>query len=468
MSESAFDLVVIGAGPGGYAAAVRASELGMKVACVDRDRLGGTCLNVGCIPSKALLESSERYHELSAAGLQAHGIQVGEVRLDLAAMMARKQKIVSTMTQGIGSLFRKHKVEFLAGTGVVPEAGVVAVESSEGTQIVKAERIILALGSVPTQLPSLPFDGEYILSSTEALSLTEVPERMVVIGAGAIGLELGSVWNRLGAQVLVVEYTDSLLPGADREIATQLQRVLKRQGLRFELQTSAEHASIANGKVALTVVPAGEREGDSRVEECDCVLVAVGRRPCHQGSGIETLGVAFDGRDYVIVDGDFRTNVPGLYAIGDLIPGPMLAHKAEMEGVVAVERMAGMGSSASYRAIPNVVYTQPEVAAVGATEEEAAADGVDYCVGKFQFRANARAHCMDAIDGLVKIISEKGTDRLLGMHILGPQASHLIAEGVLAMEFSASAEDVARTVHAHPSLSEVIGGAAAAAAAQSD
>ena len=266
MSE-AFDLVVIGAGPGGYTAAVRAAELGMKVACVDRDRLGGTCLNVGCIPSKALLESSERYRELSGVGL------------DLAALMARKEKIVHTMGQGIGALFRKHKIEFLAGTGRVPEAGAVAVDGAEGTQLVRATRILLALGSVPMELKSLPFDGEHILSSTEALELTGVPERMVVIGAGAIGLELGSVWNRLGAQVLVVEYTDSLLPGADRVIATQLQRVLKRQGLRFELQTSAEHARIVNGKVALITVPAGEREGDNEVEECDCVLVAVGRRP---------------------------------------------------------------------------------------------------------------------------------------------------------------------------------------------
>ena len=467
MSE-AFDLVVIGAGPGGYTAAVRAAELGMKVACVDRDRLGGTCLNVGCIPSKALLESSERYFELSGVGLDAHGIQLGEVRLDLAALMARKEKIVHTMGQGIGALFRKHKVEFLAGTGRVPEAGAVAVDGAEGTQLVRATRILLALGSVPMELKSLPFDGEHILSSTEALELTGVPERMVVVGAGAIGLELGSVWNRLGAQVLVVEYTDSLLPGADREIATQLQRVLKRQGLRFELQTSAEHARIVNGKVALTTVPVGEREGDNEVEECNCVLVAVGRQPCHQGSGIEALGVALDDRGFVIVNRDFETNVEGVYAVGDLIPGPMLAHKAEMEGVVAVERMAGMGSSASYRAVPNVVYTQPEVASVGATEEEAAAEGLDYRVGKRQFRTNARAHCMDATDGLVKIISDRETDRLLGMHILGPQASHLIAEGVLAMEFSAAAEDVARSVHAHPSLSEVVGGAAAAASVLAD
>ena len=425
----------------------------MRVACVDKDWLGGTCLNVGCIPSKALLESSERFHEIAGQSLKGHGIQVGGVDLDLEAMMARKDKIVQTMTGGVAGMFKKSGVEHLVGTGSVPQPGSVVVDGESGRQSVSTERILLALGSEPVELPALPFDGEFVISSTEALELSEVPERMIVIGAGAIGLELGSVWNRLGTDVSVVEFMDAVLPGADGEISTQLERILKRQGLNFELGASAEGAQIRDGEVVLTVsLPNGERQAVT----CDCVLVAVGRRPYRADSGIEELGVTLDKRGQVIVDGDFQTSVAGVYAIGDLIPGPMLAHKAEMEGAAAVERMAGHGTGLSYHAIPNVVYTHPEVASVGSTEEQVKAQGIDYKVGKHQFRANARAHCMDSIDGLVKIIADKETDRLLGMHILGPQASHLIAEGALALEFSASAEDVARTVHAHPSLSEVV------------
>ena len=453
MASARFDLVVIGAGPGGYVAALRAAELGMHVACVDKGALGGTCLNVGCIPSKALLESSERYYEVSE-GFEAHGIRAGNLQLDLGAMMARKSKIVQGMTQGIGGLFKKHKVEFFAGTGSVPAAGVVRVDGKEGTQRLQTERTLLALGSAPAELPSLPFDGEFIISSTEALELPSVPDRLVVIGAGAIGLEMGSVWNRLGSDVLVVEYMDSIIPGTDTEITALLERVLKKQGLTFKLGTSAEKAEVRNEEVRLTIVSKDSEE--KWVAPCDCVLVAVGRRPFRENSEIEALGVEVDERGFVVVDAEYQTTVAGVYAIGDLIPGPMLAHKAEAEGVAAVELMAGRAGHVNYNAVPNVVYTNPEVASVGMTEADAEEAGHEVKVGKYQFRANARAHCMDSTDGLVKIVADASTDRVLGMHILGPQASHLIAEGVIAMEFAASAEDIARTIHAHPSLSEVI------------
>jgi dihydrolipoamide dehydrogenase len=449
--NDSFDLVIIGAGPGGYKAAARAAQLGMRVACVDKSELGGTCLNVGCIPSKALLESSELYHR-TGAGLEKHGIQVGEVGLDLGAMMGRKDKVVDTMVKGIGGLFRMHKVEHVAGAARITAPGSVEVTGEEGVRSLQAERILIATGSAPVELKSLPFDGRYILSSTEALALSAVPERMVVIGAGAIGLEMGSVWSRLGTEVLVVEYMDHILPGMDREMTTQLQRLLKRQGLGFELGASAQSATVEGGRVQLKIA-VGDEE---RVEACDCILVAVGRRPYIEGLGGEELGLELDERGHVKVDGDFHTSVKGIYAIGDAIPGPMLAHKAEEEGVAAVERMAGMAGQVNYHAIPNVVYTHPELAAVGLSEEVAGEQGRKIKVGKYQFRANARAHSMDAIDGLVKILSDARSDRLLGMHILGPQASHLIAEGAVAMEFAASAEDLARSVHAHPTLSEVI------------
>lgn len=462
MADSTYDLVIIGAGPGGYVAAIRAAELGMSVACVERQWLGGTCLNVGCIPSKALLESSERYSEISA-GLDQHGIGLGAVSLDLGAMMERKDRIVGNMTQGIGGLFKKHKVDFVEGTARVAGPGGVTVSGATGERQLRAKRILLATGSVPAELPGLPFDGKTVINSTEALCLEAVPERLVVIGAGAIGLELGSVWNRLGSQVQVVEYMEAVLPGADTEVASQLQRVLKRQGLSFHLSASAAGVEAIDGGVAVRVEPRDGGEGTTL--ECEHVLVAVGRRPASGGLGLEELGVSVDQRGFVPVDDDYQTNVAGLYAIGDLIPGPMLAHKAEAEAVVAVERMVGKGGRLNYGAIPGIVYTHPEVASVGQTEEELAAAGRPVRVGKYLFRANARAHCMEGIDGFAKVIADADTDQMLGMHILGPQASHLIAEGVLAMEMSASAEDVARTIHGHPTLSEVVKEAAWAAQA---
>lgn len=454
MPESRFDLIVIGAGPGGYVAASHAARLGLKVACVDKGALGGTCLNVGCIPSKALLESSELYYQ-NKKGLAHHGISLGEVGLDLSAMMQRKAKIVQTINQGIAGLFRQHKVEPISGAARLSGPGKVQV----GEQELEARHVLLATGSVPIELPGLPFDGRFILSSTEALAFDKVPERLLVIGAGAIGLELGSVWSRLGSQVTVVEFMDQILPGMDREMAGQLQRLLQRQGLSFQLQTSAKGVKVEKGRVTVQL----EGGGKASAETGDAVLVAVGRRPVLDGLGLEELGVARDQRGRVQVDDHFQTNIPGIYAIGDLIPGPMLAHKAEAEGRALAEIITGHQAQVNYQTIPSVVYTHPEFASVGLSEEGAKAQGRQVRVGKYLFRANGRAHCMDQIDGLVKIIADAKTDRLLGVHVLGPQASHLIGEAVVAMEFAGSAEDLARTVHAHPTLSEVIKEAAWAA-----
>jgi len=451
-----FDLIVIGAGPGGYVAAVHAARLGLKVACVDKTALGGTCLNVGCIPSKALLESSELYYQ-NKKGLAHHGIALGEVGLDLSAMMQRKGKIVQTLSQGISGLFRQHQVEFIYGAARLKGPGAVQV----GEQLLEARNILLATGSVPAELPGLPFDGKHIVSSTEALSFDRVPGRLLVIGGGAIGLELGSVWSRLGSQVLVVEYLDQLLPGMDRELAGQLQRLLQRQGLGFQLQTSAKGAKVEKGRVEVQLESAGKESAAT----ADAVLVAVGRKPCADGLGLEEVGVARDSRGRVQVDDKFQTNIPGICAIGDLIPGPMLAHKAEEEGRALAEILAGHPVRVNYQTIPGVAYTHPELASVGLSEEAARAQGHQVRVGKHLFRANGRAHCMDQIDGLVKIVADAKTDRLLGAHVLGPQASHLIGEAVVAMEFAGSAEDLARTIHAHPSLSEVLKEAAWAAMA---
>ena len=451
----AYDLVVIGAGPGGYVAAARAADLGMKVACVDKGWLGGTCLQVGCIPSKALLEASHRWAELQE-GLDDQGIIVGDLRLDLTAMMARKSKIVDTMTKGVAALFKGKGVDWVEGTASLAGGGRVTVEGAADLQ---AERILLATGSSPVELTDLPFDGRRIVSSTEVLCLEAVPEKMVVIGAGAIGLEMGSVWSRLGTKVEIVEFMDAVLPGADEDISQQVQRTLKRQGMSFRLSTRATGADIDDSGVQLHLV---SRDGDTTDSvSCDCVLVAVGRRPNTSGLGLEAAGVALTDRGFVTVDADYRTTAAGVYAIGDMTPGPMLAHKAEAEAVAVVERMAGMGSAVNYDAIPSVVYTHPEVAFVGLSESAARAAGHEVRVGKHLFRANARAHSVNCIDGFVKVIADASSDRLLGVHIFGPQASHLIAEAVVAMEFCASAEDLARTVHAHPSLSEVVKEAAA-------
>jgi dihydrolipoamide dehydrogenase len=455
-----FDLIVIGAGPGGYVAAIRAAQLGMRVACVERDRaLGGTCLNVGCIPSKALLDSSELYHQ-ARHGLAAHGVVAGEVRLDLATMMARKDGVVRGLTQGIATLFRKNGVTWVQGAARLASPREVVVRGREGDRSLGAERVLIATGSEPAPLAELPFDGERVLSSTEALALDRVPERMLVIGAGAIGLELGSVWSRLGARVTVVEFLDRIVPSMDRGMGRQLRRALEKQGLAFRLETTARRAERSAGGVRVTL----ESKEATGVEEADVVLVAIGRRPYAEGLGAREIGVAFDERGRIVVDDRFQTSVPRVFAIGDVIAGPMLAHKAEEEGIAAVEGMAGQPGHVNYDAVPNVVYTWPELASVGLSEEAAAERGLAINVGSFPFIANGRARCMNETEGGVKVLADARTDRLVGLHILGPRASDLIAEAAVAVEFGASAEDLARSVHAHPTLPEAVKEAALAAA----
>jgi dihydrolipoamide dehydrogenase len=458
LSKAPFDLLVIGAGPGGYVAAIRAAQLGMRVACVEKDALGGTCLNVGCIPSKALLDSSELFYQARTA-FGRHGIRVDRVALDVPAMMARKEQIVQTLTRGIAALFRKHHVEAIDGTARILSPTAVEVRQHGGVSVVTSRHILIATGSTPVALPALPFDGRHILSSTEALVLAEVPEQLVVIGAGAVGLELGSVWSRLGSAVRIVELTDGILPGMDRDMTVPLQRLLERQGLTFHLQTGVESAEVRDGTVRLTLKSGAE----PRTVECDRVLVAVGRRPYIEGLGLGELGMAVDAQGRIMVNRRFETSVPGIYAIGDVISGPMLAHKAEEEGLAAVEGMAGQARSVSYLALPSVVYTFPELAAAGLTEAEAQARGAAVRVGKFPLAANGRARCLDATDGLVKVVGDARTDRLLGVHILAARASDLIAEGVVAIEFAASVEDLALSVHAHPTLPEAIKEASLAA-----
>ena len=453
MADNTFDLIVIGAGPGGYVAAIRAAQLGMNVACVEKEGLGGTCLNVGCIPSKALLESSELFHQAETS-LEIHGVKASGVELDLPGMMARKAGIVKKMTGGIGGLFRKNKVTHLKGLGKLAGDGKVDV----GGEMYSAERILIATGSSSIELPSLPYDGESVISSTEALALDSVPEKMIVVGAGAIGLELGSVWSRLGAEVHVVEFLDRITPPMDRELSNGLQKLLEKQGLSFSFETLAQSAEVVDGKVNVTL-----KQGDeTATETCDRLLVAVGRKPNTDGLGGGDVGLEMDDKGRILVNEKFETNLAGVYAIGDVIPGPMLAHKAEEEGVAAVELMAGKAGHVNYDAIPNVVYTHPELASVGLNEEEVKEQGIPYKVGKFPFAANGRAHSLEATDGQVKIIAHEKTDRILGVHILAARASDMLAEAVLALEFSASAEDLARTMHAHPTMPEAIKEAALA------
>jgi dihydrolipoyl dehydrogenase len=445
-----FDVIMIGAGPGGYACAIRAAQLGMKVACVEkRATLGGTCLNVGCIPSKALLQSSEEFHHASHA-LKAHGVLVDGVKLDLARMQVRKAEVVSANVKGVEFLFRKNKVTWLKGTGRIVASGKVDV----GGTTYDTKNIVIATGSESIPLAGVDVDEKQIVTSTGGLELDKVPGHLVVIGGGYIGLELGSVWRRLGAEVTVVEFLDRIVPTMDGEIAKAFERILTRQGIKFRLGTRVTGARKGNDGVTLTTDPGDELKAD-------IVLLAIGRRPYVDGAG---AGVELDERGRVKTDAHYATNVPGIYAIGDAIAGPMLAHKAEEEGVAVAEILAGQAGHVNYGAIPGVVYTWPEVAAVGQTEEELKTAGIAYNVGKFPFTANARARAMGDIEGFVKLLADKTTDRLLGAHIIGPDAGTLIAEVATAMEFGASAEDVARTCHAHPSLSEAVKEAALAVA----
>jgi dihydrolipoamide dehydrogenase len=461
MTDKTYDLVVIGGGPGGYVAAIRAAQLGMSTACVEgRGSLGGTCLNVGCIPSKALLKSSEIYAE-ALGHLADHGVQVAGVELDLDTMMGRKAKVVKELTTGIEFLLKKNKVDYLRGWGSIPKAGEVLVSGAEGEpQTLKTKNTLIATGSESSPLPGVEVDEAQIVTSTGALEIPKVPKSMIVIGAGVIGLELGSVWSRLGAKVTVIEFLDRILPGMDGEIAKHTQRVLKKQGIDFKLGrkvTSAEKS--ADGvKLVVETVKGGKAEDYS----AEVVLLSIGRRPYTAGLGLQELGVAVDNRGFIPVDEQYQTSVAGVYAIGDCILGPMLAHKAEEDGVAAVEMMAGQTSHVDYNLVPGVVYTWPEVASVGKTEEQLKEDGIDYRVGKFPFTANSRARANAEVDGMVKILADKRSDKVLGVHILGPLAGDLLAEAVIAMEFGASAEDIARTCHAHPGMGEAVKEAALA------
>lgn len=456
MSET-FDVIVIGAGPGGYVCAIRAAQLGLKVACVEkRETLGGTCLNVGCIPSKALLHSSEVFEETSHH-LAEQGIIVGQVGLDLAKMQARKADVVGANVKGVEFLFKKNKVTWLKGEGRITAPGTVQVNGTDYA----AKHIVIATGSDSTPLRGVEVDETRIVTSTGALELSAVPKHLVVIGGGVIGLELGSVWRRLGAEVTVIEFLDGILPGMDGEIRKQFERILTKQGVKFRLKSKVTSAVADDTGVTLKVEPAAG--GAAEELRADVVLLSIGRRPFVAGLGLDAVGVALDDRGRVKTDAHFATNVPGIYAIGDAIAGAMLAHKAEDEGYALAEMLVGQKPHINYDAIPGVVYTWPEVAAVGATEEALKAAGTAYKVGKFPFMANGRARAMGATDGFVKILADKATDKVLGAHIIGPDAGTLIAEIAMAIEFGASAEDIARVSHAHPSLNEAVKEAALAA-----
>jgi len=456
------ELIVIGAGPGGYVAAIRAAQLGMSVICVEkRATLGGTCLNVGCIPSKALLNTSEKYHEAASGHLADQGITLGKAKLDLDAMMANKDKIVRDLTGGIDLLFRKNKVTRITGMATITAPGEVSVSKDDGSiTTLTADRILIATGSEPVSLPGVDIDEDKIVSSTGALALPKVPKRVVLIGAGYIGLEMGTVWQRLGAEVEVVEYLPRILPGMDAEVARKFQSILEKQGLNFRLSTAVKSAKANKSGVVLDIEPAagGEREKLT----ADVVLVAVGRRPNTDGLGLEAVGVTLDERGRIPVDEDFETNIPGIFAIGDVIPGPMLAHKAEEDGVAAVEIMAGMAGHVDYDHVPGIVYTAPEIATLGKTEEQLKDAGITYHKGVFPFQANSRARAIGQTEGFVKILADATTDRVLGVHIIGHEAGTVIHECAIAMAFGASSEDIARTCHGHPTLNEAVKEAALA------
>lgn len=456
MAEN-FDVIVIGAGPGGYVCAIRAAQLGFKVACVEkRATLGGTCLNVGCIPSKALLQSSENFHE-AAHGFKDHGIDISGIKLDLARMQARKGEVVSANTKGIEFLFKKNKITWLKGEASFTAANTIEVAGTSYT----AKHIVIATGSGSVPLKGVEVDEKRIVTSTGALELDKVPGHLVVIGGGVIGLELGSVWRRLGSEVTVVEFLDRITPTMDGEISKSFQQILTKQGFKFKLGYKVTSAKTDAQGVTLTVEPA--KGGEAETVKADVVLLAIGRYAYTEGLNLAAAGVQTDERGRIKIGHHFETNVPGVYAIGDVVAGAMLAHKAEEEGVALAEILAGQAGHVNYDAIPGVVYTWPEVATVGKTEEELKQANIAYKVGKFPFSANGRARAMGCVDGFVKLLSDKTTDKLLGVHIIGPDAGALIAECVTALEFGASAEDIARVCHAHPTLSEAVKEAALAA-----
>lgn len=450
-----FDLIVIGAGPGGYVASIRAAQLGLKVACIEKESLpGGTCLRVGCIPSKALLESSEKYVDL-VNGLEEHGIEVGDVRLNLHKMMQRKERIVETLSMGVNGLLRKNKVKYFHGTARLEGHGKVLVTGASGKTAIEANRIILATGSRPTFLPGVEPDGQRIGTSNEALGYEEVPPRLIVIGAGYIGMELGSIWNRLGSEVTVLEYLDRILPGMDFDLSEAALKIFEKQGMKFNLGCRVTGARTEGEEVIV------ECKGQNPVK-ADRVLLAVGRKANTEGLNLSGAGIEMNERGQIEVDDHFQTSAENVYAIGDLIRGPMLAHKAEEEGIACVEQFVNGYGHVNYNAIPGIVYTHPEIASVGKTEEQLREERVTYNKGEFPFSANGRARALGSTEGKVKILADRKTDRILGVHIIGPRAGDLIAEAAIAIEFSASAEDLARSIHAHPTLAEAVREAALA------
>src|SRR5580698_2374007 len=460
-----YDLIVIGTGPGGYVCAIRAAQLGLKVAVVEKNKtFGGTCLNIGCIPSKALLAASEKFAEADLA-LAGFGVIVDKPRLDLVRMMKHKDDTVAANVNGVAFLFKKNKIDWLKGEGRIVGAGKVAVKAVDGAEAThETKHIVIATGSDVARLPGVEIDEKVVISSTGGIALAAVPKKLLVVGAGVIGLELGSVWRRLGAEVTVVEYLDRILPGMDGEVAKQFQRLLEKQGFKFHLGHKVASVSKTAAGAKAVIEPA--KGGEAQSLEADIVLVAIGRRPFTEGLGLEAVGVALE-RGQVVIDAHFRTNVPGIYAIGDVVRGPMLAHKAEDEGVALAEILAGQAGHVNYDVIPSVVYTSPEVAVVGKSEEELKAAGIAYNVGKFPFLANGRARAMRHTEGFVKVLADAATDRVLGVHILGFGAGEMIHEAVVLMEFGGSAEDLARCTHAHPTMSEAIKEAAMGVAKRS-
>jgi len=448
-----FQAVVIGGGPGGYVCAIRLAQLGLKTACIEsRGSLGGTCLNVGCIPSKSLLNLSEEFHKVK--NLSNKGIEIGAVKLNLDKMMKSKDKAVTVLTKGVEFLFKKNKVTYFKGHGSFKNKNeILILDDQNKTKVIKSEKVIIATGSDPVSLPEIEIDEKIIVSSTGALKLDKVPKKLVVVGGGYIGLEMGSVWSRLGAEVQVVEFLDHITPGMDKEISFEFMKILKKQGIKFNMQNKVEKIKKNNSGAIVSTV---DKDGKKNNFECDIVLISVGRKPNIEGLNLETVGVNLDDKKRIKTDKTFKTNIENIYAIGDVIEGPMLAHKAEDEGIAVAENIVGQSGHVNYDTIPGVIYTKPEVASVGKTEEQLKELNKNYKVGKFSFMANSRAKAIDDTEGFVKILADEKTDKILGAHIIGPHAGELIAEIGVAMEFGASAEDIARTCHAHPTFSEAI------------
>ena len=451
MSEK-FDVTIIGGGPGGYVCAIRLSQLGFKTACIEsRGSLGGTCLNIGCIPSKNLLNFSENFHK--AKNFEKIGIEVGEVKFNLDKMMKNKEKAVTVLTKGIEFLFKKNKVTYFKGKGTFKSASEISISAEGKETTIQTGKTIISTGSEPTSIPGIEFDEEKILSSTGALSLSKLPKKMVIVGGGYIGLEMGSVWSRLGTQVEVIEFLDHITPGMDREVSKEFEKILKKQGIKFQLNTKVKKITKNNNIVSIDTV---DKEKNKKKVDADVVLISVGRKPYTKGLNLENVGVQTDEKGRIKVNKNFETNVKNIFAIGDVIEGPMLAHKAEEEGIAVAELIAGQSGHVNYDIIPSVIYTSPEVASVGKTEEQLKANKNNYKVGKFPFMANSRAKAIDEPEGFVKILADSVTDKVLGVHIIGPHAGEMIAEMAIAMEFGASSEDIARTCHAHPTFSEAI------------